>query len=257
MKFSRIIEVGLFMGVLLILGISSEMKISLAQNTCTNMRADQYRGQNGQQITCVCPANFALGSIWGSDIYTDDSSICTAAVHAGLISREAGGTVTIEIRPGQQSYRREARVSISGSGETITSNEYGPWSGSFTFVRGGTITQPQQANRAPNAPTLLSPPNTYGTWSPPISSSVTLQWQNNGDPDGDSVSFYIDIWKWDSNSRQWVIAYPIDQLLVNGTSYTLNLQPNTYYAWRVLAADTTRRSSPWYTATNWFGFLTQ
>jgi hypothetical protein len=258
MKLSRIIEVGFFMGVLLILGVIGETKVSLAQNACSDNRADKYRGQNGKQVTCVCPANFGLGNLWGSDVYTDDSDICTAAVHAGLITRQAGGTVTIEIRPGQASYRREARVSISGS-ETVTSSEYGAWHGSFVFVRSGTIIQPpqQQTNRPPNVPTLLSPPNTYqpSVGINPQQPYVQLTWQNNGDPDNDPLSFALDIRYWDAAAQVWK---PLFNEYVQGTSFTLTpprLAYNTYYSWGVVAVES-GKSNPQRTPTNWSYFLT-
>ena len=44
---------------------------------------------------------------YGTDIYTDNSSVCAAAVHAGLITFNRGGT--IEIRLGQNSYQGSHR----------------------------------------------------------------------------------------------------------------------------------------------------
>lgn len=91
-------------------------------------QADSLRGRNGQQFTFTCPAGGPISSrLWGTNIYTDDSSICTAAVHAGYIEAASGGTVTIEIRAGQPSYAGVTRNGISSKG-------YGPWSGSFVFV---------------------------------------------------------------------------------------------------------------------------
>lgn len=93
------------------------------------MQADGWRGQNGQRYTLQCPAGGTISSrLWGTDIYTDDSSICTAAVHAGLITTSSGGTVTIEIRPAQQSYAASTRNGVA-------SRDYGYWNGSFIFVR--------------------------------------------------------------------------------------------------------------------------
>lgn len=88
------------------------------------------RGQNGGRFTFRCSPNpGGTGStVWGTDVYTDDSPICKAAVHAGLITYASGGVVTIEIRPGQQSYPGSARNGIS------TSN-WGGWGGSYVFVR--------------------------------------------------------------------------------------------------------------------------
>ena len=62
----------------------------------------------------------------GTGTYTDDSSICTAAVHAGLITLANGGKVTIEIAPGANSY---SGTTANG----VTSSSYDSWSGSFTF----------------------------------------------------------------------------------------------------------------------------
>ena len=67
-----------------------------------------------------------MGSVWGSDVYTDDSSVCGAAMHAGAIGK-AGGLVMIEILPGRESYEASAR-------NGVTSSPYGPWAGSFSIV---------------------------------------------------------------------------------------------------------------------------
>ncbi len=93
-----------------------------------NTQADSYRGQNGQRITFTFPGGGTTsGRLWGTGTYTDDSSIALAAVHAGLITPRRGGTVTIEILPGQNSYQGSSR-------NGVTSNGYGSWHGSFRFV---------------------------------------------------------------------------------------------------------------------------
>ena len=95
----------------------------------TQANENDYRGKVGQRFTFYFPPGGTIsGRIWGTDLYTDDSSIATAAVHAGLITAQNGGTVTIEIRPGAASYTGSAR-------NGVTSNNYGGWSGSFSFVR--------------------------------------------------------------------------------------------------------------------------
>ncbi len=97
--------------------------------------AANKRGLIGQRFTYLCPANGTPYSAWGTDIYTDDSSICTAAVHAGLITFQSGGLVTIEIRSGQQSYAGSSRYGV-------TTNGYGKWDGSFIFVGSPNYQQP-------------------------------------------------------------------------------------------------------------------
>lgn len=77
-------------------------------------------------FTLNCPPGGAFHSVWGSDIYTGDSSICTAAVHSGLITYEQGGTVTIELRKGRSFYGASQR-------NGVTSSPYGSWPLSFVF----------------------------------------------------------------------------------------------------------------------------
>lgn len=90
--------------------------------------AMHHRGENGQRFSYDCPANGTTAGLWGTDTYTDDSSVCTAAVHAGLITVEQGGPVTIEILPGQKSYRGSDR-------NGVTSDSYVHWFGSYSFVQ--------------------------------------------------------------------------------------------------------------------------
>jgi hypothetical protein len=94
-----------------------------------SLNATEYRGQDGEQFTYDCPPadESRTDTIWGTDVYTDDSSVCTAAVHAGAITIEDGGEVTIEIRPGEESYEASEQNGIE-------SQSYGPWGGSFVIV---------------------------------------------------------------------------------------------------------------------------
>src|SRR4051812_8843406 len=93
------------------------------------------------------PAQGGRGSVWGTDTYTADSATCRAALHAGMIPRQ-GGTVTIEMLPGEPRYPGTTRNGIS------TSN-YGPYAASYRF-RGEP--QRRQASAAPAAP-MLCPDN--------------------------------------------------------------------------------------------------
>lgn len=80
-----------------------------------------------QTYACTCPADAAVGSIWGSNPYTSDSSVCGAAIHAGVITR-AGGTVYAELRPGESSYS-------GSSANGVTTSNWGAYGTSFTFVK--------------------------------------------------------------------------------------------------------------------------
>lgn len=244
MRISSILEPGLFVVVLSLSGVIGSTSVAHAQ-TDWGTNATAHRGKNGQRLYYVCPAGGRSGyaNVYGTDLYTDDSAICMAAVHAGVISFAAGGTVTIEIRPGAASYTGSVRNGVS-------SQNYGGWQGSFGFVG---ATPPPQTNRPPNAPTLLSPPNTYAPGVSPY--SVTLQWQNNGDPDGDPLSFEIQVYLWEPSTREW--RY-VSRYTGNGTYLTIpgGSAPQTYYAWRVFAMDGNKRSNPWYAVSAWSVYYT-
>ena len=74
--------------------------------------ATGFKDELGMKYKFQCPPNGTEFIIWGSDIYTKDSSICTAAVHAGLFSLADGGVVTIEYRPGRLTYGSTERNGI-------------------------------------------------------------------------------------------------------------------------------------------------
>ena len=109
-----------------------------ATTTNWGTAATDHRGQIGQRFDYRCPPGGSARRIWGTDVYTDDSSICTAAVHAGVITSAAGGLVTIEMRPGQGSYTGSQRYGVQ-------SGPYGAWSGSFSFTVGEDIHPPAPA----------------------------------------------------------------------------------------------------------------
>jgi hypothetical protein len=88
--------------------------------------ARNRRGQNGTSFVHECPPGGAPGSVWGSGPYTDDSSICTAAVHAGRIQLASGGPVTVFIHPGRSSY-------TGSEANGITTRNFGSYPGSFSF----------------------------------------------------------------------------------------------------------------------------
>ena len=60
---------------------------------------------------------------------SDDSSVCTAAVHAGRIGFAAGGSVTLRIVGPLASYTGSTR-------NGVRSLPYGKWPGSYVFVTG-------------------------------------------------------------------------------------------------------------------------
>jgi hypothetical protein len=80
-------------------------------------------------LTCGCPAiarDMVGTSVWGDKVYTDDSSICLAAIHDGRISL-SGGRVTVWAAPGRAVYRSTTR-------NGITSIAYRDFEGSIRFT---------------------------------------------------------------------------------------------------------------------------
>ena len=92
-----------------------------------NMNPSNFRSAGASRLEYFCPTFGTPNTVWGSGTYTDDSSVCTAAVLEGKITLSGGGTVTIELRPGQASYK-------ATSGNGIKSSSYGSWSGSFVIT---------------------------------------------------------------------------------------------------------------------------
>lgn len=87
------------------------------------------RGLNGERFQFHCPPGKARpGQVIGSGPYTDGSSICAAAVHAGVINAASGGMVTIEIRPGEAHYAASLSHFVQSEGYE------GFWSGSFLVI---------------------------------------------------------------------------------------------------------------------------
>jgi hypothetical protein len=94
--------------------------------TC-GQNAQTLGGETGRTYLVTCPASCSFGTVWGTGTYSDDSDVCAAAVHAGVIS-SAGGSVVVTIAAGQSSYPASAA-------NGITTAEWGTWGRSFTVAR--------------------------------------------------------------------------------------------------------------------------
>jgi hypothetical protein len=91
--------------------------------------AGQLQGNDGTAFRVSCPANCDKGGIYGTGVYTADTSICRAGIHAGAIPVE-GGTLTVVLRPGQLAYRGSEQNGIK-------SRDYGKYSRSFAVATAG------------------------------------------------------------------------------------------------------------------------
>ncbi len=84
--------------------------------------------EEGESMTVSLPSGGSEREIWGSDPYTGDSPIGSAAVHKGLLSFETGGTVSVR--------KLEEKASFAGSERNgIVSGEYDAPNEAYTFVR--------------------------------------------------------------------------------------------------------------------------
>jgi hypothetical protein len=73
-----------------------------------------YQNQVGQVLYFrVTGAN--NGSLWGTDLYTTDSTLAMAAVHAGVLQVGQTGVVKVMILPGQQAYVGSQRNGVVSS----------------------------------------------------------------------------------------------------------------------------------------------
>jgi hypothetical protein len=70
----------------------------------------------------------ADGVIFGTDVYTDDSSIAVAAVHSGALKPNETGTIMVSVVPGRASYAGSSRHGIE-------SQSCAEWSRSYTLRR--------------------------------------------------------------------------------------------------------------------------
>jgi hypothetical protein len=84
-----------------------------------------YRDRVGQTFIFEIVGQ-AGSTIWGDGVYTDDSPIAVAAVHAGIVRVGERALVQVRIQPGQQSYEGADRNGIH-------SNPYAVWQGSYTI----------------------------------------------------------------------------------------------------------------------------
>lgn len=111
-------------------GPGAAQQQSLGVTAAENAAAFRY--QIGRHITYVCPAIDPASEfgIWGTDVYTFDSAVCVAAVHAGVLAARQAGLVTFVIGPGAASFAESARNGVS-------SESYGPYDSSFAFDRSG------------------------------------------------------------------------------------------------------------------------
>ncbi|XP_076810440.1 uncharacterized protein LOC143453158 [Clavelina lepadiformis] len=108
--------------------ISFSAHIKETPITCATTAQDQ-RFDFTRSFELICPAGCLqedTRKVWGSVVYTHDSSICRTAIHDGRITDE-GGEVTVYRHAGQPSYNGTERNSMR-------SFSHGYYKSSFSFT---------------------------------------------------------------------------------------------------------------------------
>lgn len=103
-------------------------EINLFNETPSVINLVTYRGNNGTTYSFLVTGT-NQGSVWGGSngVYTDDSVLGKAAVHAGLLNVGESRIIKVTILAGLKAYTGNTKNGIS-------TTSYGAWSGSFRFV---------------------------------------------------------------------------------------------------------------------------
>jgi len=85
-----------------------------------------YRADVGQTFRFTVTGS-TDGTVWGTDVYTDDSDLSTAAVNAGAIALGQTGVVMVQMLGPQTAFQAGARNGVTTIG-------FGSWGGSYAFL---------------------------------------------------------------------------------------------------------------------------
>jgi hypothetical protein len=86
-----------------------------------------YQNQIGKTFSFqVTGSN--IGTVWGTDVYTSDSPLAVAAVHAGVVKQGKTGVVKVKIVPSPGNFTGSTRNGVTTSG-------YGPHPGAYQILK--------------------------------------------------------------------------------------------------------------------------
>lgn len=91
------------------------MALPIQRVSCKDTLAQsKFNGKPGQRYVVKCPKDCSKEEqeVFGDSIYTDDSKICQAGIHAGLLT-DKGGELEIAVDEGQKKYAGKMRNSIN------------------------------------------------------------------------------------------------------------------------------------------------
>lgn len=103
--------------------------------------ASGFSRQIGRRLRFICPAIATPNTeVWGTDVYANQSVVCTAAIHAGVLPMGQAGIVSIVIGEGGPFAGSERH--------DVRTRDYGNRDYSYTFDRG---TEPAAIDWSTNA----------------------------------------------------------------------------------------------------------
>jgi hypothetical protein len=127
----------------------------------------KFRGRNDEIVLVELVGDLG-GTVWGTDLYTDDSYLAKAAVHMGFLAVGERGTMAVKILPGQASYAGSER-------NGVVSGSYAQWVGSYAplhLVPTFTLQPVDQAAWVGNPVTFEVQTTSH--------SAARYQWQHDG-----------------------------------------------------------------------------
>jgi len=101
----------------------------------------EYQNREGQVLTFEVIGAID-GSVWGTEIYTTDSDLSTAAVHSNVLRQGEKGIVKVTILPGQDAY-------VGTNSQGVTSSSYGRYGGSYKIQGFSGVNAPAVQRVAP------------------------------------------------------------------------------------------------------------
>jgi len=108
--------------------------------------ARQLKGNAGDLLQVSCPAGCDKGqTTWGTGVYSANSPICRAGIHAGAIPA-TGGTLTVKLEAGRPAYRGSEHNGIKSS-------DFNDYDRSYAVVVAGAVPAPLPA-AADGRPTI-------------------------------------------------------------------------------------------------------
>lgn len=123
---------------------------------------DGYDAYQGQTFHFMVLGE-SEGGVWGTDIYTLDSRVAAAAVHAGIVKPGEKKEAAILMLPGQTTYRGSAR-------HGVTTSNYGEYRASYRFLQPGEAEPDPGDGRHP----LVTPDNVR-TFKPRVGETLLFK----------------------------------------------------------------------------------